>query len=284
MNIYLVGLRPAGHGWMAAPSPILVDIFFWYSISSHLGHAMTLKFCCKLSIQFQTFCILKVGEHCVAFAEPDSCLEKELLKGLQKIVKRLKYSLGFSNPPQLFFILSSFWEFPQSFCGTFTELLNSSCECWGEVLDGMDVPSREYLALNIGLDTILRSVEDILILKVKFPSFCLNSEKLEMAMHSNWNIRCAKYVRALDDYVLRTKMALIASQGITVSVFTHSNCGGWRNHITIYCHWGSWISIIQIRMYITRWPTFIFLLHCLHLVIYYNMWILTHVLKSTFKK
>ena len=49
----------------------------------------------------------------------------------------------------------------------------------------MDVPSREYLALNIGLDTILRSVEDILILKVKFPSFCLNSEKLEMAMHSN---------------------------------------------------------------------------------------------------
>lgn len=112
-------------------------------------------------------------------------LGKGTIEGFTKNSEASQVFSGILKSTSIVLYSVIFLRVPTSFCGTFTELLNSSCECWGEVLDGMDVPSREYLALNIGLDTILRSVEDILILKVKFPSFCLNSEKLEMAMHTN---------------------------------------------------------------------------------------------------
>lgn len=69
MNIDLVELRPANHGRVAAPSPILVYIIIWYS--DFITPESCNETCILLHVvnSVSNICILKVGEHCVAFAD-----------------------------------------------------------------------------------------------------------------------------------------------------------------------------------------------------------------------
>lgn len=68
---YLPGWATTSRTWPADCSFTHIGFisFFGTVISSHLRHAMSPIFCFMLSVQFQKFCVLKVGEHCVAFAD-----------------------------------------------------------------------------------------------------------------------------------------------------------------------------------------------------------------------